>query len=211
MARKVLIIGGSGTGKSTSLRNLDPKETAILKCQNKELPFKKGDTKFKSMLCTRADEVVKTVTTILQKAPHIKNIVIDDLIYLSVKTFMDRSKEKGYDKFTDIASELYTVLALPDMIQNKDDLTFFYLTHSETNPHTMETNVRSIGKAISEKVVIEGLFTMVLEAVVDNGEYKFLTHNIHGTSVVKTPMGMFDEDYIDNDLNIVLNAIKEYY
>ncbi|MGL5051257.1 MAG: hypothetical protein ACRC6E_11640, partial [Fusobacteriaceae bacterium] len=84
MARKVLVIGGSGSGKSTSLRNLVPTETAIIKCQSKELPFKKGDVKFKSMLCTRAEEVVKMIANIIQKAPHIKNIVIDDLIYLSV-------------------------------------------------------------------------------------------------------------------------------
>lgn len=211
MAKKVLIIGGSGTGKSTSLRNLDPKETAIIKCQSKELPFKKGDEKFKSMLCTKADEVVKTIATILQKAPHIKNIIIDDLIYISVKTFMERSKEKTFDKFTDIAWDLYSVLNIPDMIQNRNDLTFFYLTHSEVDSKTMQTNVRSIGKAISEKVVMEGLFTIVLESVVENGEYLFLTHNVHGTSVVKTPMDMFEEDYIPNDLTLVLKALKEYY
>lgn len=210
MAKKVLIIGSSGSGKSTSLRNLDPKETAIIKCINKELPFKKGDSKFKSIVCNKAEDVVKNISLILQKAPHIKTVVIDDLIYLSVQTFMSRSKEKGYDKFTDLASELYSVLTLPDVLQ-KDDITFIFLTHSETNPTTMETNVRTIGKMISEKVVPEGLFTIVLEAVCDNGEYKFLTHNLSGNSVVKSPMGMFDEDYIDNDLTLVLKAIKEYY
>lgn len=210
MARKVLVIGASGSGKSSSLRGLDAKETAIIKCINKELPFKKGDAKFKSIVCQKAEDVVKNIVMILQKAPHIKNIVIDDLIYLSVQTFMSRSKEKGYDKFTDLANELYSVLTLPEQVQN-DDITFIYLTHSETNPTTMETNVRTIGKVISEKVVPEGLFTIVLEAQCDNGEYKFLTHNISGNSVVKTPLGMFEEDYIDNDLSIVLKAIKEYY
>lgn len=211
MARKLLVIGGSGTGKSTSLRNLDPHETAIIKCVNKELPFKKGDTTFKSMVCSDANSIVNTVAQILQKAPHKKVIVIDDLIYLSVKTFMDRSKEKGYEKFTDIANDLYKVIMIPDMLQNRPDLTFIYITHSETNPQTMETNVRGIGKAISEKVVIEGLFTIVLETEVTNGEYKFKTHNTTGTSVVKTPLDMFDEDEIDNDLNLVLKALKEYY
>lgn len=211
MARKVLIIGSSGSGKSTSLRNLNPDETAIFKCINKELPFKKGDSKFKSIVVSKAEDIVKNVGLILQKRPSIKNIVIDDLIYLSVNTFMNRSKEKGYDKFTDLANELYSVLTLPEQIPNRDDLTFIYLTHSETNPNTMETNVRTIGKVISEKVVPEGLFTIVLEAVCDNGEYKFLTHNITGSSVVKTPMDMFDEDYIANDMDYVLKKIKEYY
>lgn len=210
-AKKVLVIGSSGSGKSTSLRNLNPDETAIFKCINKELPFKKGDSKFKSIICSKAEDIVKNVTFIVQKRPNIKNIVIDDLIYLSVNTFMARSKEKGYDKFTDLANDLYSVLTLPEQIQNRDDLTFIYLTHSETNPTTMETNVRTIGKVISEKVVPEGLFTIVLEAVCDNGDYKFLTHNLSGNSVVKTPMGMFEDDYIDNDLTLVLKAIKEYY
>ena len=208
--KKVLIIGASGSGKSCSLRNLNEKETAVIKCINKELPFKKGDVKFKSMVCNRAEDVVKTIGAILQKAPHIKNIVIDDLVYLSVSSFMNRSKEKGFEKFTDLANELYSVLTLPETV-NRDDITFIYLTHSETNPTTMETNVRTIGKVISEKVVPEGLFTVVLEATILDGEYKFLTHNITGSSVVKSPMGMFEEDYIDNDMTLVLNAIKEYY
>ena len=211
MARKVMIIGASGSGKSTSLRNLNPEETAIFKCINKELPFKKGDSKFKSIVCSRAEDIVKNVGLILQKRQKKKNIVIDDLIYLSVNTFMLRSKEKSFDKFTDIANELYSVLTLPDQIPNRDDLTFIYLTHSETNPTTMETNVRTIGKVISEKVVPEGLFTIVLEATCENGEYKFTTHNITGSSVVKSPMGMFEEDVIDNDITLVLKAMKEYY
>ncbi|MGL5962675.1 MAG: ATP-binding protein [Cetobacterium sp.] len=211
MARKLLVIGGSGTGKSTSLRTLVPGETAIIKCVNKELPFKKGDTTFKSMMCTDAETIIRTITSILQKAPHIKNIVIDDLIYLSVKTFMDRSKEKGYEKFTDIANDLYRVITIPDLISNRPDLTFIYLTHSETNSQTLETNVRSIGKAIAEKVVVEGLFTVVLESMVSNGEYLFKTHNTSGNSVVKTPLDMFKEDEIPNDMSLVLKAMKEYY
>lgn len=209
-AKKVLVIGASGSGKSSSIRNLNDKETAVIKCINKELPFKKGDDNFKSMVCSKAVDVVNTVGAILQKAPHIKNIIIDDLIYLSVSSFMTRSKEKGYEKYTDLANELYSVLTLPESV-NRDDVTFIYLTHSETNPTTMETNVRTIGKVISEKVVPEGLFTIVLEATNLDGEYKFLTHNITGNSIVKTPMGMFEDDYIDNDLKIVLETMKEYY
>lgn len=211
MARKILVIAPSGFGKSYSLRNLNEKETAIIKCINKDLPFRKGDKKFNSMVINRAEDIVKTVALILQKRPDIKNIVIDDLIYLSVDTFMSRSREKSFDKFVDIASDLYNVLTLPEKIKDRDDLTFIYLTHSETNPTTMETNVRTIGKVISEKVVPEGLFTLVLEGTIVDGEYKFLTHNITGNSVVKTPVGMFEEDYIDNDLKIVLEAVKEYY
>lgn len=209
-AKKVMIIGSSGSGKSSSLRNLNPEETAIIKCQNKELPFRKGDTKFKSVVINKAEDIVKMVSLLLQKRPNIKTIVIDDLIYLSVNSFMSRSKERGFDKFTDIATELYTVLTLPDVI-DRNDLTFIYLTHSEVNPSTNETNVRTIGKMVSEKVVPEGLFTIVLEACVVDGEYKFMTHNVSGNSIVKSPMDMFEEDYIDNDCNLVLEAIKNYY
>lgn len=209
-AKKIMIIGASGTGKSCSLRNLNPDETAIIKCQNKELPFKKGESKFKAVVINKAEDIIKMVSLLLQKRPNIKTIVIDDLIYLSVNAFMNRSKERGYDKYTDIANDLYSVLTLPDVI-DRNDLVFIYLTHSDVNPTTNETNVRTIGKMISEKVVPEGLFTVVLEACVVDGKYKFMTHNVSGNSVVKTPMEMFEEDYIDNDCNLILEAIKEYY
>lgn len=213
MAEKLLLIGRSGTGKSTSLRNLDPNETAILKCVNKRLPFRKGDTTFKSIYCPDPQSIINTVHKIITKAHHIKTIIIDDLFYLSSFENFKRVNDKGFSKFTDMAKNTFDVITLPDYI-DREDLVFIFITHSETNPTTMETDVKTIGKMLDSQLGIAGLFTMVIETAIIDGQYKFLTHNINGSSVVKTPIGMFEEgeqDYIDNDLSIVLKAIKEYY
>lgn len=210
MAEKLLLIGKSGTGKSTSLRTLNPKETAILKCVNKKLPFKKGDSIFKSMYLSTAPEIAKTVSDIINKAPHIKTIVLDDVFYNMAFENFRRVSEKGYNKYTEMAKNVFDLITMPDVI-NRDDLTFIFITHSETNPNTMETDVKTLGKMLDSQLGIAGLFTIVLESCIVDGEYKFLTHNITGSSVVKTPMDMFDEDYIDNDMDYVLKKIKEYY
>ena len=197
------------THNSTSLRNLDKESTAILKCVNKKLPFKKGDKDFTSMYISDVPTLLNTIAKLV-KMPKYKTIIVDDLFYISSYENFRRVAEKGYTKFTDIAKNMFDILTIPDMIQ-RDDLTFIFITHSDTNPNTLETDVKTIGKMIDSQLGIAGLFTMVLEATVIDGEYKFLTHNISGNSVVKTPMGMFEDDYIDNDLQIVLNAMKEYY
>lgn len=209
---KILLIGRSGSGKSSSLRNLDPKETAIIKCVNKRLPFRKGDDKFKSMYLTTSQDIIKTVADIVTKAPHIKTIILDDIFYLSSFENFRRVSEKGYGKYTEMAKNFFDILTMPDYVK-RDDITFVYITHSETNPNTMETDVKTIGKMLDSQLGVAGLFTIVIEAQASTpeGQYKFKVHNTEGESVVKTPMGLFEEDYVDNDLNLVLKAIKEYY
>lgn len=197
------------THNSTSIRNLDTESTAILKCVNKKLPIPQGDKKFKSMYVANIPELLNTIAQLV-KIPKYKTIIIDDLFYaISYENFR-RVAEKGYTKYTDMAKNMFDIITIPDMIQ-RDDLTFIFITHSETNPTTLETDVKTIGKMIDSQLGVAGLFTVVLEATIVDGEYKFLTHNITGNSVVKTPMGMFEEDYIDNDMKYVLEKIKEYY
>ncbi len=211
MAEKLLLIGKSGSGKTTSLRNLNPKETAILKCVNKKLPFKKGDSTFKALYLPTTQEIVQAVSNIVLKAPHIKTIVLDDIFYNMAFENFRRVSEKGYNKYTEMAKNMFDIITMPDVIKDRDDLVFIFITHSDTNPNTMETDVKTLGKMLDSQLGIAGLFTVVLETAIVDGEYKFLTHNISGNSVVKTPLGMFEEDYIDNDLSIVLKAMKEYY
>lgn len=211
MAEKILIIGKSGTGKSTSLRTLNPKETAILKCVNKKLPFKKGDSTFKSMYLPTTQEITKTVAEILIKAPHIKTIVLDDVFYNMAFENFRRVQEKGYNKYTEMAKNLFDIVTMPDAVKDRDDLVFVFMTHSDTNPNTLETDVKTLGKMLDSQLGIAGLFTVVLESCVVDGEYKFLTHNVTGSSVVKSPMDMFEEDYIDNDMSYVIEKLKEYY
>ncbi len=213
MARKILVIGKTGSGKSSSLENLDSKETIIIKCQDKELPFKKGDSKFKCIPADTGMDVVNAVKTIITKAPQVKTIVIDDLFYISSRHNMSKVSEVGYKKFTEIAVEMYNIVSIPDTLKDRTDLTFIFITHSETNPTTFETDVKNIGKMIDSQVNIAGLFTIVLEAQASTveGAYKFKTHNLDGNSVVKTPRGMFEESYIDNDMALVIKTMKEYY
>lgn len=213
MANKLLLIGKSGTGKSTSLRTLNEKETAIIKCVNKKLPFRKGDDKFKSLYLSTSQEIVNTIASIIAKAPHIKVIVLDDIFYNTAYENFRRVAEKGYTKYSEMAKSLFDIITLPDAVK-REDLTFIYITHSETNPNTLETDVKTIGKMIDSQLGIAGLFTIVLESCIVDGEYKFLTHNIAGNSVVKTPIEMFEEgteDYIPNDMKFVLDRIEEYY
>lgn len=211
MSKKVLVIGRSGTGKSSSLKSLDSSETIIFKCLNKELPFKKGDKKFKNFIVDDSNSLL-TYLRQIEKSNKIKPkvIVIDDFIYLQTKEMMAKAKEKGYDKWMELAKNVWDIITEIDSYK-REDLTVIFMTHSETNEHTMETDVRTLGKMLKEKVNLAGMFTIVLETTIENGEYQFKTHNTDGDSVVKTPMEMFEEDYIPNDMSEVLKTIKEYY
>lgn len=127
---------------------------------------------------------------------------------------MDRAKEKSYDKFTDMAQHAYQVLKTA--MNMRDDLYVVVSTHSENtgdriNPYN---KMKTLGKMLDSVITLEGLFTYVLFTTIQRDDdnkssYKFIT-NSDGTCTAKSPMGLFDETYIDNDLNMVINRIKEY-
>lgn len=199
MAIIVMVYGQSGTGKSTSLRNFKPEDVCIVNVSGKPLPFKNKHKTFNTDDYMAIDAAIK-------KAPT-KSIVIDDATYLMTGEYMRTAKVTGYQKFTDMALNYYTLVknaaALPP------DKIVYFLGHSDTDANGNE-KFKTIGKMLDEKVTLEGMFTIVLKTVVTDGKYQFSTRN-SGQDTVKTPLGMFDDVLIDNDLAMVDRTIRDYY
>lgn len=225
MANSVLVIAESGAGKSSSGRNLNPEETFWINVANKPLPFKGWKGKYPKLSNDEPNGRMSTVNKpqgILQameyvndKRPEIKNLIIDDWQYMSAFEFFNRADEKGYDKFTDIGKWLALVAKKP--IEMRDDLTVFFMTHAEETTDQKgkrKYKAKTIGKMVDEKLTLEGLFSIVLYGKVKrdkdgNMSYVFETKN-DGANTCKSPMGMFEEDEIPNDLKLVKEAIIEY-
>lgn len=197
-AIKTLICGLSGTGKSTSARNL--KEVAVVNPVNKPLPFKNHFEMLNGV--TDSGEIIK-----FMKGTKAKIIIVDDFQYLLSIPYMRRIKESGWDKYNDFASNYFDIINVCDQLP--DDVTVYFMTHTETLEDGTET-VKLIGKLLREKICIEGLFTTVLKTMVNDGKYYFITQN-SGRDNVKSPLGMFDSYAIDNDLAYVDAKIRSYY
>ena len=210
MSTATLVIGQSGTGKSSSLRNFDPAQTLLIQIVKKPLPFRAAgwsylskDNKAGNMFVT--DDAARIVD-IMSKTQR-KTIVIDDFQYLLANEFMRRSGETGFQKFTEIGKHAWDVLTAANNLL--DDVRVYILTHSE-QLDSGRTKAKTIGKLLDEKITVEGLFTIVLKTDVVDGEYTFTTRN-SGRDTVKSPMGLFDDERIPNDLRAVDEAISEYY
>lgn len=224
-AETLLILGESGTGKSTSLRNLNPSETFIIETTSKPLPWrgwKKQYTKFDPSNPTvgnlyqtsNSNQIIKIVKFISSKRPDIKNIIIDDAQYIMSFTYMDRRTETGFQKFADIGGDFTDLLRVADQL--RDDIKLIFIAHSENTGDAMNPHwtLKTIGKLVAEKITPEGLFTYVFYSLPIPGDndrmnYKFLT-NTDGEHVAKTPMDMFEDLYIDNDLAEIIKVIDEY-
>ena len=213
MSISTLIIGESGTGKTASMRNLDPSKTLLIQTISKPLPFKSADWK-------RWDKEKGTGSIlVLNNAQHIQMainsakdmgkeiVIIDDFQYQMASNFMASAMEKGFDKFNVLAKDIWDICTTA--INADDDLRIYFLTHSQSDDFG-HTKMKTLGKLLDDKVTMEGLFTTVLRTNVNDGNYTFLTHN-SGNDTVKSPMGLFEENEIDNDLSIIDNAICEYY
>ncbi len=200
MGQKVLIIGQSGTGKSTSLRNFAKDEVCLIKTINKQLPFR---GKFEETYVTdKATEIVNKM-----KATDKKVVVIDDAQYVMGNEFFRRALEKGYDKFSDIGKNFFDILSATDYLP--EDVIVYFLLHTETD-NEGNIKVKTIGRMLDEKLTVEGTATIVLMSKVVDGVYTFQTQN-SGHDVCKSPMGMFQNYLIDNDLKMVDGIIREYY
>ena len=202
-AQKVLIMGESGTGKSTSMRNCDPATVAVVNPVGKPLPFKNHF----EMLVNETD--ARKITRYMkdQAAAGKKLIVVDDFQYILAVPYMNRIKETGWDKYNDFGANYFEII---DVCKDlPDDVIVVYMTHLETLDNGL-TTVKLIGKLLREKITIEGLFTVVLRTGVNEGKYYFYTQN-SGKDTVKSPLGMFPAYAIDNDLNYVADKIRNYY
>ena len=203
MAQKVLVMGESGTGKSTSLRNLDSAITAIVNPVGKPLPFK---GKFETLdNTTESRKIIKFMKEQVDAGKKV--IAIDDFQYILSVPYMNRIKEAGWDKWNDFGANYFEIIeAVKDL---PDDVVVYFFTHTETLENGV-TTIKLIGKLLREKITIEGLFTIVLRTGVNEGKYYFYTQN-SGKDTVKSPLGMFPAYAIENDLNYVDEKIRSYY
>lgn len=199
MAIPVLILGESGTGKSASLRNFKPEELKVINVANKPLPFK---NKFESVSSDDYRTIIKELELNKKKVA-----VIDDAQYLMANEFMRRATERGFDKFTEIAQNFWTLVnTVKDL---PADQVVYFLAHIERDANGNE-KIKTIGKLLDEKITVEGMFTIVLKTNVTDGVYSFITQN-SGHDTVKSPIGMFPSVVIDNDLKYVDEKIRNYY
>lgn len=199
MGIPVLVLGSSGSGKSTSLRNFDEKEIGIFNVAGKPLPFRKRLPKVDNA----------TYSVILQglSKPKLKTYVIDDSQYLMAFESFDHAKETGYGKFTNMALNFKNLITYI-MVKTPPDVVVYFLHHTETDENG-RLKAKTLGKMLDNQLTVEGLFTIVLLCQVEGSEHFFIT-NSNGTNPAKTPMEMF-EPRIDNDLKMVDETIREYY
>lgn len=210
MSYPVLILGESGTGKTTALRNLNPADCLLIQAVKKPLPFRSSgwkrygpETKEGNIFVSDNSDVICRIIT--KSAKPI--IIVDDFQYVMANEFLRRTSEKGFEKFTEIAKHAHAIF---DAAGNAPgDKRIYLLSHTDTAEDGI-TRIKTIGKLLNEKITLEGLLTMVLRTQVDAGKYQFSTHN-NGHDTVKSPLGMFESDYIDNDLAAVDAAIVEFY
>ena len=224
MANVVMLLGKSGTGKSTSIKTLNPNETIIVNVLGKRLPFKGSNSLYskekKNMF--RLDDYTHVVKLLEQvnNISAIKNVVIDDSIYIMRKEYFTRAKETGYGKYTELAQHFQQIVSLCEKM--REDINVFLILHSEditSDNTTTGYKVSTIGKLLDTQYNPIEVVPMVLYSSVryddkGNATYGFYTHRTKEGSIeipAKTPDGMFEEDFIPNDLGLVVKAMNSYY
>ena len=220
-SKLIAIVGPTGTGKSTSIKHLDPKETYIINVAKKELPFKGADKlynvdnkNYKEV--DDANEITRLLKTISEKAPHIKNIIIEDSNYIMGFNLMEKATETGFTKFTLMARDMVDLFRTTRKL--RDDLKVFYFSHPETVEDGGEIigyKIKTAGKMIDSQIGLEGLLTICLYTHVEETKdgtctYHFITNRFKKYPA-KSPDGMFNEIKIPNNLKIVAETIDEYY
>lgn len=222
MASKLIgIVGSTGTGKSTSIKHLNPQETYIINTAKKELPFKGADKLYnaESKNYKEVDEITeitRLLKTISEKAPHIKNIVIEDSNYMMSFRMAEKATEVGYTKFTILAKDMVELFR--EARKLRDDLKVFYFTHPEIIEDSGEIvgyRMKTSGKMLDNQINLEGLFTICLYTHVEENKdgsasYNFVTNRFKKYPA-KSPDGMFSEIKVPNNLQLVVDTINEYY
>lgn len=216
MSEPILILGASGSGKSYSQRNLDPAKTFIISVDGKRLPFKSKDwaefnnentdgSFYRPPKSRTYDRIKKAITCAVEKGK--KSIIIDDSQYLLCNEFFQRAYEKGFDKFTEIATKFHDLIDFSRTLP--DDVLVYFLHHVDyDNENRMKA--KTVGKMIEEKTNLEGKFTVCLFATKQDGTHKFFC-SLPDETIVKAPPEMFDGDEMDNDLNKVDQCIREFW
>lgn len=213
MAKVICIAGESGSGKTTSMRNLDPKTTYYIDADKKGLSWKGWRQQYNDQnknyyRCDDANVVRNYIRKLAKDCPRIKTIVVDTINGLMIADEMRRSKEKGYDKWVDLAACVWDLVC--ECYDYRDDLTIIFTAHTQTdhdeNGYTF-TRIKTSGKKL-DKIVLESKFTTVLLAKCVDGKYLFETQARNSTA--KSPLGAFDSFEIDNDIAAVITALEEF-
>ncbi len=195
----ILLIGKSGSGKSTSLRNFTKDEVAVINVLGKPLPFK-SDIK-----APKIDDYANIINQIKLTKKNV--IVIDDANYLITNEFIEKTSIKGYDKYNEMAKGFFDLI---NAIKNIDGGKTVYLIMHEDTDDDGNIKPKTIGKLLDDKVNIQGMFTVCIRSVFENGQYIFKLKT-NGQDCVKTPFGMFNQDSIENDLKAFDKVVREYY
>lgn len=215
MATVICIAGESGTGKTTSMRNLDPSTTLYIDCDKKGLSWKGWKKDFsaenKNYLKTDFPAVALQALQKVDKSEsmkHIKTVIVDTINGLMVADEMRRSKDKGYDKWQDLAQSIYDLIDYSLIV--RDDVAIVFVAHTQTDHDDngyMFTRIKTSGKKL-DKITLESKFSTVLISKCIDGRYVFETQANFSTA--KSPMGAFDEKLIDNDITAVISALSEF-
>ena len=200
MASIVMVIGQSGTGKSTSLRNFKKGEASVINVSKKPMPF---PCELPVLNCGNYSQIKELLSK--SQSP---SIIIDDSTYLLVNEYMSKADERGFDKYTNMAKNFWDLINFC-ITELPEDKIIYLLGHSEKGDDGRE-HFKTVGKMLDNTVVCEGYCTVVLKTQVEDGQYYFCTHN-NGYDTVKTPLGMFEEDRIENDLKAVDIRMREYF
>ena len=225
MSEIIAIVGPSGEGKSTSIETMDPKSTFVINVLGKSMPFKGWRAKYTTMQgptdktgnyveMDKSPDICKVLKVINDSRPEITAVVLDDAQYVLATEFMNRALEKGFDKFAEMARNMFLILNTARGLRK--DLKIFFLWHDETvsENYVPRRKIKTIGKMLDNNVTLEGMFTVVLFTKVtkERGKestYQFVTQTEDGTTA-KSPKGMFPL-YIPNDLAYVAKRMDEYY
>lgn len=199
MGVPVLLIGTSGSGKSTSMRNFEPDEVGIFNVASKPLPFRKKLKKIDGATYEKIAQGLQVVA--------LNTYVVDDANYLMTFESFDKILEKGYEKFTTNAKHFYDMVKFVISELPNDTVVYFFM-HTEVDENGI-TKAKTVGKMIDSQLCLEGLFSVVLLAQTEDGKYKFVTQT-DGSSMAKSPIEMFEKE-IDNDLKFVDDTIREYW
>lgn len=225
MANCIIIMGKSGTGKSSSIRTLDPKETVIISPLGKRLPFRGGSKMYNTenknhFHIDNYEKIIQLIRNISTSGKHVKNIVIDDMIYTMRKELFSRAKEGGFNKFLEIGHHFQ--LIVQECEKARENLNIFFILHAEeifNEGVITEYKACTVGKMVEEKynpieVVTNLLFSDVRFKDDGTTEYGFYTRRVKvGSTIIpaKTAAGLFEEEFIPNDLAAVIKAMEDYY
>lgn len=213
MARVICIAGESGSGKTTSLRNLNPDATYIIDADKKGLSWrgwkKQYNTERKNYyVCDEPRKVGATMLGVSKTRPEVKVLVVDTIGSIMVADEMRRSKEKGYDKWVDLAQCMWDIVDMAYLL--RDDLTVVFIAHTQTDRDDngyLFTRIKTSGKKL-DKICLESKFTTVLIAKCLDSKYIFETHANNSTA--KTPFGLYDESTIENDISKVIEDLEKF-